>query len=68
MDDTIAWGVFLGAWLLVAGPLYQGSTELTEMDLDREAIAGARASTTQTAQYRRPSVWWWLLPPVATRK
>jgi len=62
MDDTIAWAVFLGAWLLVAGPLYQGSTELTEMDLDREAIAGARASLTQTG--RRPSVWWWLLPPV----
>ena len=61
MDDTIAWAVFLGAWLLVAGPLYQGSTELTEMDLDRE---GMQAIVSQVPRPKMPSPWWWLLPPV----
>lgn len=64
MDDMIAWAVFLGAWLLVAGPLYQGSVELTELDIDREGIAGVKATTTRASPYRRPSAWWWLLPPV----
>ena len=25
MNEVIAWAGFLGAWLLVAGPLYQGA-------------------------------------------
>jgi hypothetical protein len=62
-DDTlIAWAMFAGAWLLVAGPLYQGSVELNELKVDREGIAG-KAAAVQAAQ-ARPSAWWWLLPPV----
>jgi len=62
VDEVIAWATFAGAWLLVAGPLYQGSVELNELDLDREGIQG-KAAAVQAAQ-ARPSAWWWLLPPV----
>ena len=62
MDEVIAWATFAGAWLLVAGPLYQGSAELAELDFDREGIQG-KAAAVQAAQ-ARPSAWWWLLPPV----
>jgi hypothetical protein len=44
-----------GAWLLVAGPLYQGSAELNELDFDREGIQG-KAAAVQAAQ-GRPSAW-----------
>jgi hypothetical protein len=63
VDEVIAWVTFAGAWLLVAGPLYQGSVELTELDLDREGIQGTAAAV-QAAVPARPSAWWWLLPPV----
>jgi len=63
VDEVIAWATFAGAWLLVAGPLYQGSIELNELDLDREGIQGKAAAVQATAQ-ARPSAWWWLLPPV----
>ena len=62
MDEVIVWATFAGAWLLVAGPLYQGSAELAELDFDREGIQG-KAAAAQAAQ-ARPSAWWWLLPPV----
>jgi hypothetical protein len=62
MDGVIAWATFAGAWLLVAGPLYQGSVELNELDVDREGIQG-KTLAAQTTQ-GRPSAWWWLLPPV----
>jgi hypothetical protein len=62
VDEVIAWVTFAGAWLLVAGPLYQGSVELSELDFDREGIQG-KAAAAQVAQ-DRPSAWWWLLPPV----
>jgi hypothetical protein len=62
MDRVIAWATFAGAWLLVAGPLYQGSAELGQLDVDREGIQG-KAAAAQAAQ-ARPSPWWWLLPPV----
>jgi hypothetical protein len=62
MDEVIAWITFAGAWLLVAGPLYQGSVELNELNVDREGIQG-KAAAVQTAQ-ARPSAWWWLVPPV----
>ena len=54
---------FAGAWLLVTGPLYQGSVERDELDVDREGIEGIKASAVRTAQ-GRPSPWWWLVPPV----
>ena len=62
MGEVIAWVTFAGAWLLVAGPLYQGSVELSELDVDREGIAGTAAAA--QAARARPSAWWWLLPPV----
>ena len=63
MNEVIAWVTFAGAWLLVAGPLYQGSVELGELDIDREGMEGIKASAAGTTQ-ARPSAWWWLLPPV----
>jgi hypothetical protein len=62
VNEVILWVTFAGAWLLVAGPLYQGSVELVELDFDREGIQG-RASAALAAK-DRPSAWWWLLPPV----
>ncbi len=61
MNQGIAWAGFLGAWLLVAGPLYQGALELLEEDVDREGI---EASTARIPRPKPPSSWWWLLPPV----
>jgi len=61
MSGVMAWAAFLGAWLLVAGPLYQGAMELHEADVDREAI---EATKNQVPRPDNPSAWWWLLPPV----
>ena len=61
MDQVIAWAGFLGAWLLVAGPLYQGAIELGEEDVDRDAIEASKA---KVARPDLPSPWWWLIPPV----
>ena len=61
MNQVIAWVGFLGAWLLVAGPLYQGAIELLEQDIDRDAIEQTTASLPRPDP---PSPWWWLLPPV----
>lgn len=60
MNQVIAWAGFFGAWLLVAGPLYQGAIELREADVDRDAI---EASTAGVPRPEPPSPWWWLLPP-----
>jgi fatty acid desaturase len=62
MGSVIVWVTFAGAWLLVAGPLYQGSVELNELDVDREGIQGTVVAAQATQD--RPSAWWWLLPPV----
>lgn len=61
MDTLIAWCGFLGGWLLVAGPLYQGALELLEEDLDR---SGFDESVQAIAPPPPPSKWWWFLPPV----
>ncbi len=61
MEHVIAWAAFAGAWLLVAGPLYQGALELREQDIDRE---GLEASKARVGPLKMPSPWWWLLPPV----
>lgn len=50
----------LGAWLLVAGPLYQASMELRE-----QGLAQRRQLPASVPPPRRVSAWWWLLPPVA---
>jgi hypothetical protein len=62
MHLITAWCGFVGAWVLVAGPVYQGAVELGEVEVDREAI---RSQAHSTAKPERLSPWWWLLPPAA---
>jgi hypothetical protein len=60
MHELILWSGFFGAWLLVAGPLYQAALELGEENISREDMAGVQRNETES----RPSGWWWLIPPV----
>jgi hypothetical protein len=62
VDVFIHWAGFLGAWLLVAGPLFQAATELRDEDLDREQFEKVK---TDVPPQESISGWWWLLPPVA---
>jgi hypothetical protein len=52
----------VGAWFLVAGPVYQAALELREQELDHEGFEAAKSSV---APPPKMSPWWWLLPPVA---
>ena len=65
MEHLIAWAGFLGAWLLVAGPVYQAALELQEEEVDRDAFADVKDSVPRPEPL---SGWWWLLPPVAFLK
>lgn len=60
MGAATPWFGFLGAWLLVAGPLYQGVLELLEQEVDR---AGLAAAIEGLQPPEKLSSWWWLLPP-----
>lgn len=62
MSQIIAWCGFLGAWLLVAGPIYQAAIELDDEDFEREEFARAVANVPRPAHL---SQWWLLVPPVA---
>jgi hypothetical protein len=62
VEVLIAWSGFLGAWLLVAGPLLQAALELREEDIQSEQIEAASARL--RAGHPEVSAWWWLLPPV----
>ncbi|MFT4186832.1 MAG: hypothetical protein QM613_06370 [Micrococcaceae bacterium] len=58
----MAWCAFIGSWVLVAGPLYQGAMELGEFDINRDDF------TNHIHQIDPPehiSPWWWLIPPLA---
>lgn len=55
MNLVIAWTGFLGAWLLVAGPLYQGALELAEEELDREAVQASAASSSPGSSTKPPA-------------
>ncbi|WP_188777215.1 hypothetical protein [Marmoricola endophyticus] len=61
MHLLILWCGFLGAWLLVAGPLFQARLELREEDFEADRI---RASMQEVPPPREVSSWWLLLPPV----
>ncbi len=61
VSGFVAWCGFVGAWLLVAGPLYQAAVELADADLRREELMAAKQSV---APPPAVSAWWWLLPPV----
>lgn len=61
MHDAILWAGFLGAWLLVAGPVFQASIELAEEEFERENYQDAISTIGRPG---RVSPWWWLLPPV----
>jgi hypothetical protein len=65
MDVFIHWAGFAGAWLLVAGPLFQAAVELRDEDLDRDQFERVK---TDLPPQERISGWWWLLPPVAYYK
>lgn len=61
MHTFILWCGVAGAWLLVAGAIYQASLEL-----HKEQVADDRMAEVNASVPRPPSVspWWWLLPPV----
>lgn len=61
-SHAIAWCGFLGAWLLVAGPIYQAAIELDDEEFEREDLRRAAASTEPPDPI---SPWWLLLPPIA---
>ncbi|MEU3011920.1 hypothetical protein [Nocardia asteroides] len=50
----------LGAWLLVAGPLYQAA-----MELRNRGFTEGRTLPVQVVTGGHVSAWWWLIPPVA---
>jgi hypothetical protein len=62
MELVILIGGFLGAWLLVAGSVYQAALELRDQDFAFDHIREAGQQARQTGQ-QHPSAWWWLLPP-----
>jgi hypothetical protein len=61
MHELILWSGFFGAWLLVAGPLYQAAQELDEEEVSRDDFEGLKRDQ---APEDKPSAWWWLFPPV----
>ncbi len=59
--DATACCCFLGVWLLVAGPMFQGALELRAEQFDRESYNQIVSSLPAR---QRVSTWWWLCPPV----
>ena len=53
---------FVGAWFLVAGPIWQAAIELNEQELDREGMTAIQAAIPKPSNISR---WWWLVPPLA---
>ena len=61
MSEAIAWCGFVGAWLLVLGPLNQAIREVQEEEFERDALALAE----RTIKAPPPvSLWWLFLVPV----
>ncbi|RZS80006.1 hypothetical protein EV189_3485 [Motilibacter rhizosphaerae] len=61
MTELGAWCGFLGACMLVVGPVYQAVLELDEEGLEHEDLAAVDGD----ALVPRVPLRWWLLPPVA---
>jgi len=61
MQYVSAWCEFLGAWLLVAGPLYQAALELHDEDIETERIKSVKKGIQNPQAI---SIWWWLVPPI----
>ena len=61
MHDLILWAGFVGAWLLVAGPIWQAVVELRDETFEREKYTAAMEVIPPR---ERVSPWWWLLPPL----
>jgi hypothetical protein len=61
VPHLIAWCGFLGAWLLVAGPLDQAVREIDDQEFRPQALEEAKE---QVAEPEPASSWWLLLPPV----
>lgn len=61
MPHVIAWCGFLGAWLLVAGPLDQAVREIADQEFRQEALEEAKGQVDEPEPVSR---WWLLLPPV----
>lgn len=62
MHHLIAWCGFLGAWLLVAGPIYQAAIELDDVEMERDELVQAAQEVEREPPISR---WWLLVPPVA---
>ena len=58
----MTWFAFLGAWLLVAGALYQATLEL---QAEENATARVRELTATVEAPPPVPSWWWAVPPVA---
>ena len=61
MHALALWAGFIGAWALVAGPVYQAMLELRAEDVQTDRL---RALSVQVLPPPPPSRWWLLLPPV----
>ena len=61
MHELILWAGFFGAWLLVAGPIWQAVVELRDEDFEREKFT---AVMDVVPPRERVSGWWWLFPPL----
>lgn len=65
MPHVIAWCGFLGAWLLVAGPLDQAVREIEETGFEHEVLDEAKGKVVEPPPISRlwlvlPPVWWLL--------
>jgi hypothetical protein len=56
--QLILWCAFAGSWLLVAGPLHQGSIELEQEGSELAEFVTAVKNQHQPAPI---NPWWWLL-------
>lgn len=61
METFVAWCSFIGAWLLVAGSIYQAVLELKDEDIERGRI---RDRQHKVNPIPKVSAWWWFIPPV----